>query len=72
MNAECSIRVVTRPYAGDRWPVPALVIVILVVTVVSVRLGYLPPVWLAPAVGVGLAVVRASLSARQAVPQIGG
>ena len=72
MRAECSIRVVTRPHPAGRWPVPALVIVILIVTVVSVRLGYLPPPWLALAVGVGVAVVRAHLPARPAVPQIGG
>ena len=64
---DCSIRVITWP-RPETWPSPAVVILVIV-TVVAVRLGYLPPDWVMVTLGTGLTAARAALPARPENPR---
>ena len=64
---ECHIWVTTRS-RPETWLSPAVVILVIV-TVVAVRLGYLPPNWVMFTLGTGLTAARAALPARPEGPR---
>ena len=64
---EYTLRVTTRS-RPEAWPSPAVVIIVIV-TIVAVRLGYLPPDWIMVTLSAGLTDVLTALPGRPDGPQ---